>query len=276
MSALERESPTSALLDRLEDYGATAGLPRVLAASLAAQVSRRLATDEFNVAQACLERLQALDAAAPERDPHIFDGLHFAARSAAIRFHIATGDLEQAALELDETIAYCDAHRREGYIARLRLQRAVIDMRMGRAPSARANVEAALSAGHRLGLMRSLLDADASVLDLIGELAREAPFDAVLTFYVERLQAAQPRPAEDAAPKTGATTRRRAAGEGIKTLSEREVEVVRLLGEALSTKKIARTLGLSPETVKWHLTNIYAKLGVSGRDEAVERMRDME
>ncbi|MFC4703608.1 helix-turn-helix transcriptional regulator [Paraburkholderia caffeinitolerans] len=34
--------------------------------------------------------------------------------------------------------------------------------------------------------------------------------------------------------------------------------------------------GLSPETVTWHLTNIYSKFGVSGRDEAVERVRDME
>lgn len=264
-----------AWLERLEDYGASTGLARVLAASLAAQVFRRLANNEFNVAQACLERLQALEAATPAGDAHIFDGVRFAARTAAIRFHIATGDLERAALEIDEMIAYCEAHRRQGYVAKLRLRRAVVDRRMGRASAARANVTAALGAGHRLGLMRSLIDADPSALDLIAEMAQEEPFDPVLTFYIERLQAAQPRPVEAEPEQTNAATRRRAAAEGVKALSEREVEVVRLLAEALSTKKIARTLGLSPETVKWHLTNIYAKLGVSGRDEAVERMRDM-
>nr|MBA2397296.1 helix-turn-helix transcriptional regulator [Bradyrhizobium sp.] len=50
--------------------------------------------------------------------------------------------------------------------------------------------------------------------------------------------------------------------------------VMRLLAQAMPNKKIARTLGLSPETVKWHLKNIYGKLGVSSRDEAVARVRD--
>ncbi|MNF05784.1 Response regulator protein VraR [compost metagenome] len=58
-------------------------------------------------------------------------------------------------------------------------------------------------------------------------------------------------------------------------LSERELEILQLLAQALPNKKIARALGLSPETVKWHLSNIYGKLGVSSRDEAVERIRDL-
>jgi LuxR family maltose regulon positive regulatory protein len=58
-------------------------------------------------------------------------------------------------------------------------------------------------------------------------------------------------------------------------LSDRESEIMRLLGQAMPNKKIARTLSLSPETVKWHLKNIYGKLGVASRDEAVARMRDI-
>ena len=44
--------------------------------------------------------------------------------------------------------------------------------------------------------------------------------------------------------------------------------------QAMPNKKIAAALGLSIDTVKWHLKNIYGKLGVSGRDEAVAWMRD--
>lgn len=52
-------------------------------------------------------------------------------------------------------------------------------------------------------------------------------------------------------------------------LSEREVEVLRLTARGLSNKEIGRSLGLSPRTVQGHLANIYSKLGVSSRTEAV-------
>ncbi|WP_258878916.1 helix-turn-helix transcriptional regulator [Paraburkholderia sp. BL6669N2] len=58
-------------------------------------------------------------------------------------------------------------------------------------------------------------------------------------------------------------------------MSERESRIVSLLSQTLPNK-IGRTLGISPETVKWHLKNICGKLGVSSRDEAVARMRDLE
>lgn len=263
-------------LDRLEEIGTSSGLRRVLGMSLAAQVFRRLALGEVSVAQAYLERLQALDTPGAEDVNAPFDVLHFAVRSATMRFLIATGDLEQAASGLDALIVWCESHGRLGQVAPLKLQRAVVDQRRGRSAQACANVLDALQLGHRLGLLRSLLDADATALELIDEIAREAPLDPVLAFYVERLHAAQPQRREPSGEPGNAKARRRAALVGIKALSERELDVVRLLAEALSTKKIARSLGLSPETVKWHLTNIYSKLGVSGRDEAVERMRDLD
>jgi DNA-binding NarL/FixJ family response regulator len=52
-------------------------------------------------------------------------------------------------------------------------------------------------------------------------------------------------------------------------LTERELEVLRALAEGHSNKEIARTLWLAEQTVKFHLTNIYRKLGVASRTEAV-------
>ncbi len=52
-------------------------------------------------------------------------------------------------------------------------------------------------------------------------------------------------------------------------LSEREVEVLRLLAEGRSNKQIAKALGIADGTVKVHVANILDKLGVQGRSEAV-------
>jgi DNA-binding NarL/FixJ family response regulator len=59
------------------------------------------------------------------------------------------------------------------------------------------------------------------------------------------------------------------------TLSERETEVLVLAARGLSNERIARQLHLAPSTVKRHLANIYLKIGVRSRSEAV-RMALME
>jgi two-component system response regulator DevR len=52
-------------------------------------------------------------------------------------------------------------------------------------------------------------------------------------------------------------------------LTEREREVLRLLAEGLANREIGERLYLSADTVKTHLGNIYRKLGVEGRTQAV-------
>ena len=56
-----------------------------------------------------------------------------------------------------------------------------------------------------------------------------------------------------------------------KLLTPREVEVLAAVGQGLSNKAIARRLGISAHTVKYHLEAIYAKLDVGSRAEAVTR-----
>jgi signal transduction histidine kinase/DNA-binding CsgD family transcriptional regulator len=52
-------------------------------------------------------------------------------------------------------------------------------------------------------------------------------------------------------------------------LTSRELEVLQLLVKGLSNKQMARALAITPRTVNFHLDNIYSKLGVSSRTEAV-------
>jgi DNA-binding NarL/FixJ family response regulator len=52
-------------------------------------------------------------------------------------------------------------------------------------------------------------------------------------------------------------------------LTERELEVLRLVARGLSNKEVARAIGRTDETVKIHLKNVFAKLDVADRTEAV-------
>jgi DNA-binding NarL/FixJ family response regulator len=58
-------------------------------------------------------------------------------------------------------------------------------------------------------------------------------------------------------------------------LTAREQEVLHWMSQGLSTKEIARTLHLSPETVKDHLVRLYEKLEARNRVEALERARSL-
>jgi DNA-binding NarL/FixJ family response regulator len=57
----------------------------------------------------------------------------------------------------------------------------------------------------------------------------------------------------------------------IEPLTARELEVIQLMALGLANKQIALKLGISEHTVKFHLSALYAKLGISSRTEAVKR-----
>ncbi|MGC9336257.1 MAG: response regulator transcription factor, partial [Anaerolineae bacterium] len=58
-------------------------------------------------------------------------------------------------------------------------------------------------------------------------------------------------------------------------LTDRELEVLSLLAEYLSNREIGRRLFISLPTVKSHTRNIYGKLGVGNRQEAVARAHSL-
>ena len=61
----------------------------------------------------------------------------------------------------------------------------------------------------------------------------------------------------------------------IEPLSERELEVLALIADGLSNDEIAKRLYLSPNTLKAHTQNIYSKLDVHSRVQAVNKARDI-
>ncbi|NYT10654.1 MAG: hypothetical protein GKC09_12105, partial [Methanosarcinales archaeon] len=88
--------------------------------------------------------------------------------------------------------------------------------------------------------------------------------------YVQRLLAAFP---EIEPEQTSPLSTQAPESDLIEPLSKRELEVLQLIAEGLTNPEIASRLFLSPHTVKTHTHNIYGKLGVHNRTQAVTRAR---
>jgi LuxR family maltose regulon positive regulatory protein len=149
-------------------------------------------------------------------------------------------------------------HNTRFLIETLALRALLSDARGDRA-AALATLMQAVTLAEPSGVIRVFVDLGPRMAALLRQLAAqgEAPE------YLPRLLAAfgevqEPRPI----PRQGGL---------IEPLSERELDVLALLGERLTNKEIARTLSISPTTVKRHTANIYQKLAVGGRREAVAR-----
>ena len=59
----------------------------------------------------------------------------------------------------------------------------------------------------------------------------------------------------------------------VEQLNEREREVLRCIADGLSNQEIAERLTIAPGTVKWHITNLFGKLGVRSRTQALVRAK---
>jgi LuxR family maltose regulon positive regulatory protein len=101
----------------------------------------------------------------------------------------------------------------------------------------------------------------------MGQLLYEALSRGIAPDYVQRLLSAFPIAEPEPVPSSAAND------ELIEPLSERELEVVHLIAEGLTNPEIAARLFLSPHTVKAHARNIYGKLNVHNRTQAVARAR---
>jgi DNA-binding NarL/FixJ family response regulator len=64
-------------------------------------------------------------------------------------------------------------------------------------------------------------------------------------------------------------SRQKVSDEPFEALTSREIEVLAMLADGLGNKEIARQLDISDNTVKYHLSSIFGKLGATNRTEAV-------
>jgi len=129
-----------------------------------------------------------------------------------------------------------------------------------------ASISRALTLGEPEGYFRTFIHMGPQLIPLL----RQARADRIVPDYVDSLLEVLERRPVVGSNKPCEPSRL------VEALSVREMDVLRLLAQGCPDKKIAETLVIARETVHKHLKNIYGKLNVHSRSEAIARARELE
>jgi LuxR family maltose regulon positive regulatory protein len=203
-------------------------------------------------------RERGLDA---EEGPAILREMEYAVLA---RILIAQGRSGQTAGLLHRLLEAAETGGHTSRIIELLILQALALQAGGDTTQALSRLERALLVAEPGGFVRTFVDEGPPM----GHLLYEANSRGIAPDYVNRLLAAfpvsRPRPADSSPART-------APSEFVEPLSERELEVLQLVADGLTNREIAARLFLSLNTVKVHNRNIYGKLGVNNRIQAVAR-----
>ncbi|MCW2477150.1 LuxR C-terminal-related transcriptional regulator [Candidatus Symbiopectobacterium sp. NZEC151] len=253
-----REEEANALLLHAENLTLQRGWRHARVSLLAQRITFQLQSGDNGEAVQLLDQLQRLtDEMAGEQN----DALRWFREQSRARLLIATGDLMMAA-EVLHAVMLEQEHCGEWLAAtRSRLWLSVVLWRTGETEQAIAVCKPAILRAVKQHLHRSLLDAGPELLSLLRHAQQQQtsdePFTHAIAALWTTLAPSQPGNTSPVAPR----------------LTEREHQTLQLIADGFSNKEIARALGISAETVKWHLKQLYEKLQVNGRIQAVNQAR---
>ncbi|MEJ2560135.1 MAG: LuxR C-terminal-related transcriptional regulator, partial [Anaerolineae bacterium] len=182
------------------------------------------------------------------------------------RLLIAQGNANQAAGLLERLLGPAETGGRTTRVIEILMLQALAFQVGDETDQATIALEKALTLAEPGGFVRIFVDEGPPMAHLL----YEAVTRGIAPGYARRLLAAfpMPEPEQDGSPNT------QAPGSGlIEPLSERELEVLHLIAEGLTNPEIASRFFLSLHTIKVHTRNIYGKLGVHNRTQAVARAR---
>jgi LuxR family maltose regulon positive regulatory protein len=203
-----------------------------------------------------------------------------------IRAAIALDDQDERTSEALATDAVDLLHRAEiddhPWTAMAHVVFGTIQARHGQLTVAAEEVERGLALGERLGAWQLIVCASLALAEVRHRQGQAAASRRLLTRVRDILEAL-PDPGDgfarlertEKALKLRATRERDTSGAHYWELSQRELDVLRLLPSQLSQREIAAELFVSFNTVRTHTRVIFGKLGVTSRAEAVVRAREL-
>jgi LuxR family maltose regulon positive regulatory protein len=185
-----------------------------------------------------------------------------------VRILIAQGATNRALELLARLLPVVETGGEMGHAIEILILQAIALQAQGEIDRALASLERALALAEPEDYVRIFIDEGPPM----GELLRQTSTQGIVPEYVSKLLAALEVSEHESMrvlpphPYTQPL---------IEPLSSRELEVLQLLAAGLSNREIAKTLVIALGTVKNHLQNIYGKLDVHNRTQAVHRAREL-
>ena len=172
----------------------------------------------------------------------------------------------QAGAVLSRLHAFVTSTHNNRFIIEVLALQALLQDAQGEEQAALATLRQAVTLAEPGGFVRLFVDLGPRLAKLLIRLQQAH----MAAGYVNQLlQAFAASPPAASQPGPGASTMQ--SMELVEPLTDRELEVLALLARRMSSKEIAQALIISPLTVKRHTSNIYSKLQVGGRREAVAK-----
>ncbi len=240
--------------------------PRALRALALLQLHRLLSLGRARDAQE-LARRQLLDLKAILNSEA---SLH--ERLIVLRLQGATGNSRQVLDEVERLLRLTVASPRDA--VELHLLAAELHLQADQKDLARRSLSLAVSTAASRRLLHPFMDRMNTVAQILAtsrskDLGLTLPDEAALLARIdERMPSESSEPPSDSAYATPATLP--------EALTNRELQLLDLVAQGLSNLQVADRLALSVPTVKWHLSNIYGKLGVKSRAAALARARVLQ
>lgn len=254
-----------ALLDQAERLGESRGWGRLVAIALAERTRLLSRAGQLVEATAYVRRLEQLVERYATAAPCAWTEIRLFAALAQANVAARDGRLEEAVAILRPMRRRALSEQRR-YLGILLTVRLAVIMAAGNALAGAADeFRHALTLAAPSGIRRMILDAGPEIGALLARFVESGPRGGTpgeLMAYASGLldQWNEIQGADQSQPNSIPDV-----------LSPREVGIVGLIGQGQSNKEIARQLDIAPETVKTHVKNIFLKLGVEKRVQAVMR-----
>lgn len=186
-----------------------------------------------------------------------------------LRFLSASEKAEQALCYAERLAQVYELKNRKAAVAEIKMIQALLLWRQKNETAAVKKIDQALKLGFSEGYIRLFADEGVKLYRLLTMWGRQKNIiskranDPLFRNYIDTLF--------DAYQNEDCPT---SLVYPLSSLTKQEMIILKLLSNGLANKEISETLGTSTETVKRHCKNIYKKLSVSGRHEAVSMLND--